>query len=94
MSGQVTRSAVVVNSLGVHARPASVLVRTAGQFKASIEIGKGDLRVNCKSIMGVLMLAAEQGSTLDFVATGEDAQDAVEALCALVEAGFPGLDQD
>lgn len=94
MSDVVTGSAAVVNRLGVHARPASAVVRLAGQFSASIEVAKGDLQVNAKSIMGVLMLAAEQGSTLEFTASGDDAAEAVAALVALVDSGFPGMDEE
>lgn len=94
MSDSVTGAAVVVNRLGMHARPASALVRLAGEFTATIEVAKSDLKVNAKSIMGVLMLAAEQGSTLEFTATGDDAADAVPALIALVESGFPGMDEE
>jgi phosphocarrier protein HPr len=94
MSKGVVGTAKVVNLLGVHARPASALVRLANQFEAAVEIAKGDVRVNCKSIMGVLMLAAEQGSALEFSARGTDAEKAVAALVALVESGFPGLDGD
>lgn len=93
MTQAVVGTAVVTNALGVHARPASALVRLAGSHAAAVHVAKGDLSVNCKSIMGVLMLAAEQGSTLTFSATGPDAPEAVAALVALVESGFPGLDE-
>lgn len=94
MIGPAVGTAVVVNALGVHARPASALVRTATQFQAAVQVAKGDLSVNCKSIMGVLMLAAEAGSSLEFSAEGEDARAAVAALVALVESGFPGMDAE
>lgn len=94
MSDSIVGSAVVVNELGVHARPASAIVRAASGFTSHIQVAKGDLSVNCKSIMGVLMLAAEPGSTLQFTASGDDASDAVAALVALVESGFPGLDSE
>ncbi|MFO8172644.1 MAG: HPr family phosphocarrier protein [Gemmatimonadota bacterium] len=78
----------VVNRAGLHARPAALLVKTAGSFKSLIHVEKEGLQVNCKSIMGVLMLAAEQGSTLRFTAVGEDAEDALQALTDLVDRGF------
>lgn len=78
----------IVNRAGLHARPAALLVKTAGAFKSLIHVEKDGLQVNCKSIMGVLMLAAEQGSTLRFTAAGEDAEDALKALTALVDDGF------
>ena len=88
----IKRDAVIVNPLGMHARPAAEFVKTAGRFKAAIEIGRGDLMVNGKSIMGVMMLAAECGATVTITADGDDALAAVEALCALVAAGFNEMD--
>jgi len=90
MSDGIEMEAVekVVNRAGLHARPAALLVKTAGAYKSSIHVEKEGLQVNCKSIMGVLMLAAEQGSTLRFSAVGEDAKEAVQALTALVRQGF------
>ena len=78
----------VVNRAGMHARPAAMLVKLAGSFTANILVEKDGLQVNGKSIMGVLMLAAEQGSTLRFSAIGEDAEEAIEALSDLVRRGF------
>jgi phosphocarrier protein len=90
MSEAVEREATVqiVNRAGLHARPAALLVKTAGTFKAKIHVEKEGLQVNCKSIMGVLMLAAEQGSTLRFTAVGEDAESALQALTEVVRQGF------
>lgn len=78
----------IVNRAGMHARPAAMLVKLAGSFASNILVEKDGLQVNGKSIMGVLMLAAEKGSTLRFSAVGEDAEAAVEALTALVRRGF------
>ena len=78
----------IVNRAGMHARPAAMLVKLAGTFSAVIHVEKEGLQVNGKSIMGVLMLAAEQGSTLRFTAFGDDADEALEALTALVRRGF------
>jgi len=77
-----------VNRAGMHARPAAEFVKLAGGFAANVTIEKDGLKVNGKSIMGVLMLAAEQGSTLKLTASGEDAEAAVEALADLVKRGF------
>ena len=89
MSGDaVERSVQIVNRAGLHARPAAQLVKLASDFPCDIEIGKDRLTVNAKSIMGVLMLAAEQGSTLVITALGADAERAGEALAALVRSGF------
>jgi phosphocarrier protein len=78
----------IVNRAGLHARPAALLVKLAGTFQALIHVEKDGLQVNGKSIMGVLMLAAEQGSTLRFTAVGDDAVEALDALTALVRRGF------
>jgi phosphocarrier protein HPr len=80
--------AKVVNRAGLHARPAAELVKLAGKFQSEIHVEKEGLQVNGKSIMGVLMLAAEQGSTLRFTATGPDAEKALDALVGLVGRGF------
>jgi phosphocarrier protein len=86
----VVKEAVVpiVNRLGLHARPAAEFVKIAGRFRASITVRKDALEVNGKSIMGMMMLAAECGSSLMIRAEGEDAEAALDALRALVAAGF------
>ena len=78
----------IVDRAGLRARPAALLVKLAGTFQALIHVEKDGLQVNGKSIMGVLMLAAEQGSTLRFTAVGDDAEEALDALTALVRRGF------
>ena len=78
----------IVNRLGLHARPAAEFVKTAGRFHASVMVRKDALEVNGKSIMGMMMLAAECGSSLTIRAEGEDAEAALEALQVLVAAGF------
>jgi phosphocarrier protein HPr len=90
MSGEerVEREVRVVNRAGMHARPAAEFVKVAGRFSADITVEKDGLEVNGKSIMGVLMLAAEQGSCLRLTAQGNDALQALEALAALVDGGF------
>jgi phosphocarrier protein len=82
------REAKIVNKLGIHARPAAEIVKTAGKFKSNITIVRDDLEVNAKSIMGVMMLAAEFGSTIVLRATGDDAETALEALCAVIANKF------
>ena len=84
----VERYATVVNQDGLHARPAAQIVRLAASFKADVELSKDGMDVNGKSIMGVMMLAAECGSNICIRATGADAEQAVDALAALVESGF------
>lgn len=82
------RSVQIVNKHGLHARPAAEMVKAASKFKCDITISRDDLEVNGKSIMGVMMLAAEYGATITLKATGPDADDALDALSALVAARF------
>ena len=82
------REAKIVNKLGIHARPAAEIVKTAGKFKSSITIVRDDLEVNAKSIMGVMMLAAECGATITLRATGDDAEAALDALRAVIANKF------
>jgi phosphocarrier protein HPr len=82
------RDVKILNKLGIHARPAAEIVKAAGKFKSSITIIRDDLEVNAKSIMGVMMLAAECGATVTLRATGEDADAALDALAAVITAKF------
>lgn len=82
------QSLKIVNRMGFHARPAAEFVKTAGRFAAEVYVAKDGLEVNGKSIMGVLMLAAEQGSTITIRCEGEDAADALDALTDLIARGF------
>jgi phosphocarrier protein HPr len=82
------RAVQVVNANGIHARPAAEIVKVAGRFKANITIGRDDLEVNAKSIMGVMMLAAECGATVRLKADGADADGALDALAALIASRF------
>jgi phosphocarrier protein len=82
------RTVEIVNKNGLHARPAAEIVKLAAKFKSEITIVKDDLDVNGKSIMGVMMLAAEHGSTILFRAEGPDADAALDALAMLVSNKF------
>jgi phosphocarrier protein HPr len=82
------RDATVINPLGLHARPAAQLVKLASTFASEIELMKDGLEVNGKSIMGVMMLAAECGSTITVRAVGPDEANAVAALTELIASGF------
>jgi phosphocarrier protein HPr len=84
----IERSVEIVNQNGIHARPAAEIVKTAGRFKSQITLVREDLEVNGKSIMGVMMLAAECGSTVQLRADGPDAQEAVDALTSLIAGKF------
>ena len=84
----IERAATIVNPLGMHARPAAEFVKVANRFRSGVEVKKDDLTVNGKSIMGVMMLAAECGSSILLKTDGEDAEACMEALLALVADGF------
>jgi phosphocarrier protein len=79
---------IVSNKLGLHARAAAKLTQLAGQFSGEIFISKGAQRVNAKSIMGVMMLAAGIGSTVKLEASGGDAEQALAALQSLFDDKF------
>ncbi|MFO0857690.1 MAG: HPr family phosphocarrier protein [Phycisphaerales bacterium] len=81
-------TATIVNRLGLHARPAMTFVDVASTFASDIKVRREDTEVDGKSIMQVMMLAASQGSSLEIVAEGEDAQSACDALKKLVDGGF------
>ena len=83
---QVTTT--IINKLGLHARASAKLTKLAGSFPCEIWISKGERRVNAKSIMGVMMLAAGLGSELSIETEGEQAQEAIDALLALMGDRF------
>jgi phosphocarrier protein HPr len=82
------RSVQIANRNGLHARPAAEIVKAASKFRAEITIVRDDLEVNGKSIMGVMMLAAEYGATISLRANGPDAQEALETIATLIENKF------
>ncbi len=82
------RSVKIANRNGIHARPAAEIVKIAARFKSEVVLVRDDLEVNGKSIMGVMMLAAEFGSTLDIRAAGEDADAAVDAIASCIANKF------
>lgn len=89
----IEKQVEVINRLGLHARPSAMFVTHASRFKADIfveKVGQG-ARINGKSIMGVMMLAAENGSRLIIFAEGEDEKEAVEHMVELVASGFGEL---
>ena len=88
----IEREAKIVNPLGMHARPAAEFVKVANRFKSKVDVRRDALSVNGKSILGVMMLAAERGSSLSIRVDGADAEQAMDALCALVAAGFNEMD--
>jgi phosphocarrier protein len=78
----------VTNRLGLHARPAAMVVRAAAPFEAEVFLIKDEVRINAKSIMGVMMLAASRGTRLTIRANGKDERDAVDSLERLIEEKF------
>jgi phosphocarrier protein len=78
----------IVNRLGLHARAAAKLTHIAGSYKSEIWLSRSGRRVNAKSIMGVMMLAAGQGTTVLIEADGEDAEQAIQALLRLIADRF------
>ncbi len=88
MQGAVEKTFTIRNKLGLHARAASLFVQLANKFSSDILVQKNDQEVNGKSIMGILILAATQGSKITVRADGEDAKAAMEALGGLIDNGF------
>lgn len=84
----VERTVTIVNRNGLHARPAAEIVKTAAKFKSDVTLVRDDLEVNGKSIMGVMMLAAEFGAQLLLRVSGPDEQTALDALAQLIESKF------
>jgi phosphocarrier protein len=85
---RATKTVEIVNRLGLHARAAAKLVTLAAKYQSEVQVEKSGKRVSGKSIMGVMMLAAAQGTHITLFAEGEDAVEAVEALAALVADRF------
>jgi phosphocarrier protein len=82
----VERKIIIQNRTGLHARPAAILVQKANEYLSDIFLEKGDDKINAKSIMGVMMLAAAEGSTIKVIASGVDEQEAVEKIAKLLES--------
>jgi len=78
----------IVNKVGLHARPAAKLVRLTAKYKANVSLTYGENTINAKSIMGVMMLAVEQGGILKLTVEGEDEKELMAALIDLIKSGF------
>ena len=83
-----SRSVIVVNQLGMHARAAAKFVHLATRYQAHVRVARDAREMDGKSIMGILLLAAARGTTITISADGSDERDAIEALCGLVASGF------
>ena len=84
----LTEEMVIVNSMGLHARPAAKLVQTVLQFQSDVQVNVNGQRVNANSIMGLLTLAAAQGTQMTVTAQGPDAEQAMNAVRELIASGF------
>ena len=84
----VERAVTIANRNGLHARPAAEIVKAAAKFQCQITIARDEMEVNGKSIMGVMMLAAEFGTTLTLRADGPDAEEAVASLARIIDNKF------
>ena len=84
----VVRTVTIVNRLGLHARAAAKFVKLAAQFTADIQVSNRGVEVSGRSIMGLMMLAASPGTTIEIRSSGADAEAAVQALVTLVEDRF------
>ena len=84
----VSKDVTIINRLGLHARPAALLVKTASRFVSEILLRKGTLEVNSKSIMGVMMLAAEKGAKITVITNGPDEASALKAIVKVIETRF------
>jgi len=82
------RIVTIINRAGIHARPAAVIVQAVKNYKANIYFEKGKDRINAKSIMGILTLAAVYGAEIKIIADGEDETEAVETIVRLFETKF------
>jgi phosphocarrier protein len=85
---RLERTFTIQNSLGMHARPAAMVVQAANRFRSDIQFEKDGLQINAKSIMGVLTLAAGRGASVVVVCEGDDAAEALAALAKIFESGF------
>jgi phosphocarrier protein HPr len=85
---KIVRDIRILNKQGLHARPAALLAKLAGQFRADIYVRKGPDEVNAKSIMGIITLAASQDAVLRFIASGPDAEEALAAIAELINSKF------
>ena len=84
----IKQTTTISNKLGLHARASAKLTKLAGGFRCDVHLSRNGRRVNAKSIMGVMMLAAAKGSTITLETDGEDEVAAIDALAGLISSGF------
>ena len=84
----LTREVKIINSVGLHARPATFFIQKAQSYKSSIWVEKDDRRINAKSLLGILALGISQGMSINLIADGPDESEALEGLAELINTGF------
>lgn len=84
----VSRDVTIKNNVGLHARPATFFIQKANSYRSSIWVEREDRRINAKSLLGVLSLGIVKGMTITVIADGQDEEEAVEGLAALIDTGF------
>ena len=84
----ISKEVTIKNSVGLHARPATFIIQKANTYKSTIWVERDDRKINAKSLLGVLSLGIVKDMTITIIADGNDEQDAVNGLCALIESAF------
>ena len=84
----VSKYVTIINNVGLHARPATFFIQKANSYRSSLWVEKGDRRVNAKSLLGVLSLGISKGAEITIFADGEDEDEAINGLAALIAGGF------
>ncbi len=84
----ISKDVTIMNSVGLHARPATFFIQKANSYRSSIWVEKDDRRVNAKSLLGVLSLGIVKGMTITLIADGSDESDALDGLSKLIDSGF------
>ena len=84
----ISRNVTIINSMGLHARPATFFVQSAHKFKSSVWVESGDRKVNAKSLLGVLSLGIAKGMTVTLIADGYDEEEAIASLEKLIDSGI------
>ena len=84
----ISREITIINSIGLHARPATFFIQKANSYKCGVWVEKDDRKVNAKSLLGVLSLGIAKGMTITIIADGYDEEAAIAGICALIDSGF------
>ena len=84
----ISRDVTIINTSGLHARPATFFIQKANEFRSTMMVEKAERKVNAKSLLGVLSLGITKGSSIVISAEGPDEEEAVNALCTLIESNF------